>query len=300
MKGPSFKAQDRLPGGKMLNISRRRFISSCTACTACMVVAPIAIVSTSCGSASVKRKMRIRVLYSLHSEVQAKPDWPNVGFDFRPAMEKINMALAKRFKDMEFIPTLATGPADAEKIIDLDKQEVIDGYIVYQMNCWNKVVQTVAGTGKPVLYADFQFGGSGGFLVYNSSFLNTNSKNVGFVASSKLDDMLAAVNCFKLVEKGGSATDFVNATKKIRTGLTPGTGKHKLLTDNLKTLSADECLNRFKNSKILAVRDQSASIAAPVFGIPLEYIPYSEVNAAWSAADQDEAESIVGRWQKAA
>ena len=39
------------------------------------------------------------------------------------------------------------------------------------MNCWNRVVQTLATSGKPVLYADFQFGGSGGFLVYNAAFL---------------------------------------------------------------------------------------------------------------------------------
>ena len=38
------------------------------------------------------------------------------------------------------------------------------------MNAWNQVVQTIATTGKPVLYADFQFGGSGGFLVYTAAF----------------------------------------------------------------------------------------------------------------------------------
>jgi hypothetical protein len=300
MKRPLSKKQDRFPEEKLLNISRRSFIGSCTACAACMAFAPLTFANASTVSANRGRKMKIRILYSLHSIVQAQPDWPNMGFDFGPAMEMINKALANRFSDMEFIPTLATGPADAEKIIDLDKQEIIDGYIVYQMNCWNRVIQTVAKTGKPVLYVDFQFGGSGGFLVYNSSFLNTNSANVGFVASSRLDDMLAAVNCFKVVEKGGSSADFVNETKKIRAGLTPETRKHKLLTDNLKTLPADECLYRLKNSKILAVRDQSASIAAPLFGIPLEYIPYSEVNAAWSAADQNEAGSIAERWQKTA
>ena len=300
MKRLSLITQDRVPEGKLLNISRRRFISSCTACAACMAVTPLTFASTSPVSVNEGRKMKIRILYSLHSIVQQQPDWPNTGFDFRPAMEKINKALTNRFSDMEFIPTLATGPADAEKIIDLDKQEIIDGYIVYQMNCWNRVIQTVAGTGKPVLYADFQFGGSGGFLVYNSSFLSTNSGNVGFVASSRLDDMLAAVNCFKVVEKGGTATDFVNATKKIRDKLTPGAGKHKLLTNILNPLSAEECLYRFKNSRILAIKDQSASIAAPILGIPLEYIPFSEVNTAWSSADKDEAASIAERWQKTA
>ena len=92
-------------------------------------------------------------------------------------MDNINTALAKNFPDFEFIPALAKGPEEAEKISALDIPEKIDGYIVYQMNCWNRVVQTIAKTGKPVLYVDFQFGGSGGFLVYNSSFLrNQDSK----------------------------------------------------------------------------------------------------------------------------
>lgn len=117
------------------------------------------MVGSSCGTGDQK-KMKIRILYSLHSEVQAQPDWPNTGFDFRPAMEKINKALTSEFSNIEFIPTLATGTADAEKIVEQDKTNNIDGYIVYQMNCWNTVVQSIAKAGKPVLYADFQFGGA--------------------------------------------------------------------------------------------------------------------------------------------
>jgi hypothetical protein len=33
-------------------------------------------------------------------------------------------------------------------------------------------------------------------------------------------------------------------------------------------------------------------------GIPLEYIPFSEVNAAWSSADHDESVSVAEKWQK--
>jgi len=35
-------------------------------------------------------------------------------------------------------------------------------------------------------------------------------------------------------------------------------------------------------------------------GIPLEYIPFSEVNNAWSSADRDETAEIVTRWKKSA
>src|SRR4030042_740006 len=73
----------------------------------------------------------------------------------------------------------------AKKTLEADKAGDVDGYIVYQMNCWNRVAQTMATSGKPVLYADFQYAGSGGFLVYTAGFLREGRSNLGFVASSR-------------------------------------------------------------------------------------------------------------------
>jgi len=291
------KNRERTPWTNHHCYTRRNFISSSAVCAACMAIAPAALVSNSCSSGAGRRKLRIRILYSLHAPVQERPDWPNLGFDFRPPMERINNALANHFKGWEFIPSLAAGPEEAQKIVDQDKTDTIDGYIVYQMNCWNQVVETVAKTGKPVLYADFQFGGSGGFLVYNSTFLEASGRNVGFVASSRMEDLLAAVTCFTVTAKGGTVDDFVAATDKVRMMLTPAEKKYQLQQNDIDFLSPDECMKRFSSSKILAVMDQNAVIAAPVMGIPLEYIPFSEVNEAWSSADSDEAKAVAERWQ---
>lgn len=282
------------------NVTRRNFISSCSACAACLALAPMSIVNTSCTSGNKGKKMRIRILYSLHEPIQTKPDWPNIGFDFNPVMENLNTILVNAFDDFKFIPTLATGPEDAEKIVAEDLLGSVDGYIVYQMNCWNRVVQTIAKTDKPVLYADFQFGGSGGFLVYNSSFLRENTQNVGFVASSRVEDLLAAVACFKIIKKGGTPAEFVAATAKSRIMSTKVPGNYTLTPNSIKSLSAEECVQRLNKSKILAVRDQNSEKAEPIMGIPLEYIPFSEVNDAWSKADKDEAAGIVARWKKSA
>jgi hypothetical protein len=282
------------------NVTRRNFISSCSACAACAIFAPMCFMNTSCSSGSGKKKMRIRVLYSLHAPVQEQPDWPNTGFDFRPVMADNNAVLAKNFPDFEFLPALVKGPEEADKISAMDIPDNIDGYIVYQMNCWNRVVQSIATTGKPVLYVDFQFGGSGGFLVYNSSFLNNKTPNVGYVASSRIDDLLAAVSCFKLVTDGGTASDFTAGVTKARLNATKAPGKYTLTADNINFLSPEETIRRLSKSKILAVRDQKAEKAEPVMGIPLEYIPFSEVNAAWSNANKDEAAFIVQRWKKTA
>jgi len=244
--------------------------------------------------------MKIRVLYSLHAPVQEQPDWPNIGFDFNPAMDNINIALAKNFPDFEFLPTLARGTEDAEKISTQDIPEKIDGYIVYQMNCWNRVVQTIAKTGKPVLYVDFQFGGSGGFLVYNAEFLRSKTANVGYVASSRIEDLLSAVNCFKLIRDGGTVTDFTSAITKARLTSAKAPGNFSLAANNITYLTPDETIRRLSKSRILAVRDQKSEKAEPIMGIPLEYIPFSEVNAAWSGANKDEAAGIVERWKKTA
>ena len=300
MKKTALGNQVNIQKRNVTNVTRRNFISSCSACAACIALGPMGLINTSCTSGKSGKKMKIRILYSLHGPVQTKPDWPNIGFDFSPFMERVNTALTNNFREFEFIPALATGPEDAEKIAEKDIPDLIDGYIVYQMNCWNQVVKTIAKTGKPVLYVDFQFGGSGGFLVYNSSFLRENIKNVGFVASSNLEDLLAAVSYFKILKQGGTAADFVSATAKSRIKSTKPQGNYTLTANNIKSLSPEECQRRLKRSKILAVRDQKSEIAEPVMGIPLEFIPFSEVNSAWSKADKAESEGIVERWKKSA
>ncbi len=285
---------------KITNVTRRGFLASCSACAACMAFKHVPFPGSYDERPGKAAGLKIRILYSLHAPVQSQPDWPNVGFDFNPVMEKTNDALRSRFPDYEFIPSLATGPEDAEKILLADSGENIDGYIVYQMNCWNQVVQTIAKTGKPVLYADFQFGGSGGFLVYMSNFLSSNTSNVGFVASSKTDDLLAAVSCFEITRNNGSPADFAEAVRNARIKSTPAAGHFSIIPNKIKTISAEECTKRLAGSRILAVDDQNSSIADPVFGIPLEYIPFSEVNEAWSNADKGYSAEIAGKWQRSA
>jgi len=285
---------------KVTNVTRRRFIASCSACAACLALKPMSFINSPVSQNENTEKLRIRIIYSLHAPVQPQPDWPNVGFDFNPAMARINSTLRNHFQNIEFLTSLASGQEDAEKIINQDARENIDGYLVYQMNCWNRVIQTVAKTGKPVVYADFQYGGSGGFLVYTASFLTSKASNVAFVASSRAEDLIAAVSCLDIVKNGGSDADFLKATEKARIGSTPAARKYSCRSDKINALSPKECIQKLGNSKIIAVRDQNARIADPVMGIPVEYIPFSEVNEAWSNADKDEAGMIAAGWQKSA
>jgi hypothetical protein len=162
------------------------------------------------------------------------------------------------------------------------------------------VVQTIATSGKPVLYADFQFGGSGGFLVYNAAFLRKPASNVGFVASSNLKDLAEAVKCFQAVKQSGSPSDFGPATAQVRLKRTPHAGRLACKQDDLNCLSAEECLRRFKESKILAVRGAKAGPSADIMGIKVVEIPFSELNEAWQAADKDQSRAMADQWEKSA
>ena len=279
-------------------MDRRRFLT--TGCAACAGAAGFLAAPALLRAQKKAGPFRVRVVYSLHGPQQEGPDWPNKGFDFVPVMDRINAELGRRLPEFEFLPTLATGPEQADKIVVEDKASPVDGYLVYQMNCWNRVVQTIAATGKPVLYADFQYGGSGGFLVYTAAFLRAGTPNLGFVASSRTDDLIAAVKCFDVVRRGGSPADFAAATARVRRETTPGPVRLKVRPDPLTTLSPEECLRRMNASKILAVRSQESGPAGEMMGIPVINVPFAEVNDAWRAADRDRSRDIAAGWKKTA
>jgi len=284
-----------ISGCACCRMNRRRFLAGCgAACTGAAGLLAHASPSFAAGD----RKMRIRIVYSLHAPVQPGPDWPNKGFDFRPVMERMITGLAQQCPQFEFVSSMATGPEQAQKILDDDQSTGIDAYIVTQLNCWNRVVQRIATSGKPVLYVDFQFAGSGGFLVYTAGFLRSQAANVGFVASSRFEDLVEAVKCFDVVRQGGSAAEFVAATARVRVARTPKAGDSACTPDSLKLLSTQDCLRRMKESKILAVRDQNSGPADPVLGIPMEWVSFAEVNEAWKAADKDESRAIANRWRR--
>lgn len=216
-------------------------------------------------------------------------------------MERTNQELARRCKNFEFVTSLAAGEEQARKILQADQVAGdMDGCLVYPMNCWNRAVQTFAISAKPVLYADFQYGGSGGFLVYNAAFLRNQANNAGFVASSDIKNLAAAVQCFAVVKAGGSVSDFVAASAQVRRKGTPKAGRHANKADEVKCLSAPECLRRFKESRILAVRGQDVAPPSEIMGIKIEYVAFAELNAAWKDADRDESRAVADQWTQAA
>jgi hypothetical protein len=287
------KTNNDINGCSCCPISRRKFLAGCAACvgTAGLLAIPVPSIAAN------KSKMRIQVIYSLHAVKQPGPDWPNVGFDFGPVMKQIDTGLAEKCPQFEFISSMANGPEEAKKILQDNEHNDVGGYIVYQLNCWNRVVQDVAATGKPVLYVDFQYGGSGGFLVYNAAFLRSGTANVGFVASSNMNDVIAGVKCFGTIGRGGSASDFAAATRQARLEGTPRRGNMQCETDDLRTVSTDESVRQMKKFKILSVRDQNSGPGGEMLGIQIENVSFDEVNAAWENADKDMSKMVAKTWK---
>jgi len=279
-------------------LSRRRFLAAASA-GALGTLASTSLFQA-CGSAP---KTRVRVIYALHAVVQPGPDWPNVGFDFQPVMDRITGALAKGFPKWELATSMAKGPEDTEKILAADAAAPMDGYVVCQLNCWNRVVQMVAATGKPTLYVDFQYGGSGGFLVYTADLLRKKTPNLGFVASPRSEDLVAACKAFDRVKRSGAADEFGALVAAARRAATPAPGDLSVAADDLACLPAGDCLRKMRESKILAVGGNWPGLAPAVkegMGIEVVNVPFAEVNDAWAAADPDEAGAIADRWQASA
>jgi len=284
-------------------LNRRGFLAA--GCAACGV-AGLGVIGSPLPGAENDAKVRIRIIYALHAPVQPGPDWPNVGFHFQPVMDQFVADLRARCPDAEFVTSMATGEEAAKKIVAEDKTASIDGYVVFQLNCWNRVVQTVAATGKPILYVDFPYGGSGGYLVYTSDFLRNKTPNVGFISSARIEDVAAAIPCFASAKKNGSAANFASLVAEVRRNRTPAPGDLHCTTDAVATLSSKDCLAKLREAKLLVVASNTnnpiggGDIIKQQTGIEVVAVPFAELNEAWKVADKDQVRTIADRWQKTA
>jgi hypothetical protein len=236
-------------------------------------------------------------------------------------MERTMNALTNGCKGIQFVSSMANGPEKAKEIIAADKiAGNIDGYIVMQMNCWNRVVQTVIETGKPVLYADFIYAGSGGFLTYTARRIRANQPNFAFMTSARIHDLVLSANCFPLAKGTGGLKAFVDGVKKVRTDAVARVQEDmKCIEDKFDMLSTDDLLKELKTKKMLEYDngyvpnpdiegcwgdsvhwEDAARKTKESLGIDIVPRPFSELNDYWEKADQDHSQEIVKRWKNTA
>lgn len=288
--------------GQERYLGRREFLNKCGKCL--MMAAGMGVLGEKSEisdqfalmdftSRAQRKRVRLHLIYALHGLKQDRPDWPNLGFDFRPVIENYDKVLRKKLPEFAFQTSLSSGPEETSRILEADQAEPPDGYVVFQLNCWNRVLQPILEVGKPVLYVDFQYGGSGGFLVYTADCLRQKRENFGFICSSDFNLIISALRAFEQYKGAENQTSFAELVRKVRVDQTPRPGYLKCYPDKLRVLPAEETVSLMKQSPILLFRDEKGGEPFEMAGIPVLNLPFSELNQAWKKADREEAKAVA-------
>jgi hypothetical protein len=203
---------------------------------------------------------------------------------------------------IEFVQSMVNGADNTKELIAADQVEGnIDGYLLVQLNCWNQAIQQLVDTAKPVLYADFHYGGSGGFLVYTAGQLRAGAENFSHIASGNLAHLVAAANCFPLAKKTGGVKAFADGVAKIRQDIVACVNLDmKCVDDQLDILSTSDLLKELKTKKMLEYENGMIDIrqqSKDSLGVEIIRRPFSELNELWEMADKDQAMEVVKRWK---
>ena len=203
------------------HLSRREFLGRCTAYAAGIsamsyLASPASVKPSSVLGLAADKNSKTRIRLVLAHPSSKEPCWPNIGYDFEGKKREIVKMFRKECPDIEFLPVNAGKDEDAKEILQLDKD--IDGYIVYLVGClWGRVPEIIAASGKPAVFIDNLFAGSGKFLTGYARARREGQRVVG-VSSSDFNDAVEAVRCIDCIHKLRQSTALVvggNPDKKI-------------------------------------------------------------------------------------
>jgi len=177
--------------------SRRGFLSGCAASAAFTAFSALKSASATAAAPSVPTKRaRIRLLFT--HEPPENATWPNIGYDYQARKKHLAQNLRQGCPNIEFLPATAKNTDDAKNILESDVN--IDGHVVYMLGLWTGAPQVIAASGRPTVYVDDLYGGSGEFLSAYAAARRNKLKVTG-VSSSRFQDVAEAVNCFECLKK---------------------------------------------------------------------------------------------------
>ena len=283
---------------------RRQFLCNFCAMTGAAMVAPHLV---ACGSNVPKSKgcPKVKVVFCLQADVQAEPDWPNVGYDMRPEMKYMVDSLNAGVPDVEFIPVKAYNPDMAESIVKEDnKNGGIGGYLVIQLNTGvGGIDEIVTGTDAPVLYAQMPYGGDGVYVQRVAHYIRDGRKNFTYISAVDFQYVVRVASAFSKLGSG-SPQDVIDAANKLRLEITPAKPVAVKKADDLKSLSIEETLKKLKGKKILSLEndrgEEYCSTVRNLLGIEIEAVSFDEVNKETDHVDTAEARRICNDWKKGA
>ncbi|HUT33861.1 MAG TPA: twin-arginine translocation signal domain-containing protein [Planctomycetota bacterium] len=279
-------------------LSRRQFLGGCAAGVAGLTAMRAG--AAEAPAAAGKAKVRLVFTY-VPSD---KPIWPNIGYDFGKRKKEILDKLVPGCPNLELLPVDVMNGKQARELLEKDKDQGIDGYLVFMLGLWTGAPQAIAGARKPTLFVDDLYGGSGEFLGANAGAQRAKLP-VEWVSSSRLDDVVASANCFALLKQGKSVSDFLAAAKAARQKNTAPMGDMACKEDKVQATDVAECLKKLKETTFLTVgggwgMPGSGKAIEAALGVKVVPIGFKELHAAYEAADKDEAAKWADKWMKAA
>jgi len=287
------------------HMERRSFILKLSALAGAAAVAPVPfalagnMTPEKLGTAGKNASIKVKVYFLSHlADVQNVPDWPNIGYDFRPDMIEMVRKLNAGVPDVEFIPAKANGDDNVRELLKQDAKEGIAGYVCVQMNCWNEGIVALTESGKPVLYTALPFGGDGGWLTRNRYLCD--KPNYASIATLNFDDVVRVAAAFSLVKKGGVKA-YRKEALRIIDGIIPKENKFPVREDKPACLTPEETLEKLSKIKMLSVSDSEnkdgAALVKEHFGIETIFVSYDEINAATKNADVRKAAVVAEKWR---
>lgn len=285
--------------------SRRRFLASgCAGCAAVLGGQLLRWGGHPAAQASEEDQpqAKVRLIFACWALVQDRPTWPHIGHDMRPAIEQVSTQLPQLCPEVKFLPTVCHSPEEAEKILAEDKASDIDGYIVYHMNNWIRVMYPVVQSGKPTIVAQYPYGGSGGFCVFTAE-LRRKFPNMAAISSFRVEDLAAAARCFVQARQGRAPAEVAQCANQVHLDRMPAPTHTSGKADPVEIRPIDEVLTAVAKEKILTVGGGSSAVAkalAETLGIEVRPIAFAEFAAAYEATDVEEAKAIAQRWKSQA
>jgi hypothetical protein len=180
-----------------LDLSRREFLGGCLGC-AVSTIGLSALTANIAMAQTEKDYGKAKICLVFTHEPPERATWPNIGYDYEGRKKQVLKQLQDKCPNIEFIPATVKNTGEAKTILESNSN--VDGFLVYMVGIWTGVPQVIADSGKPTIFVDDLYGGSGEFLVAYSAMKRKGLKVAG-VSSSDFNDVVQGARCFECLQK---------------------------------------------------------------------------------------------------
>lgn len=281
------------------SLDRRSFLGRCGGCAlaaACAVGVRIeGRPAAPAGPPATAGKRRVRLVFTHRPAGQAT--WPYASYDYEARKAELAARFRSACPDLELLPPLTLHTADeAVRLIEKDQAESIDGYVVSMVGIWTGAGAVLAGTGKPTLFVDDLYAGSGEFLTAFAAARRA-GQNVAGVSSTRFDDVATALHC--LHEAADPATFAATCMARLKAGYAPQGDQTLAYADAAPRYDVAAAMKALRETAILVVGRPMQPIEAELtrtFGTRVVPVEFAAVEAAMKGADKDQATTIADGW----